>query len=370
MGSLGARELKDVLAVSQRFFDFNNVDELRTQTLSILEPVFKADKGNFFLPHQWEPHLDLQGVISLGVDNSYLQDFKIHYHKSDPFLRSLFSFDSSVYTTEELIPIRDLEQTAYYNEFLKPQSIHSQIVFYLRSGDQLLGVIALFRPRTIPTFNKDDKKIARTLVPYLTAALGKTIALRDVSEKENIIESITSGTAYRGILILNESMEIVYINTKARRILSATQNTIPGWQRPISLPTILYTESLSFLKSVQSGSGMQESRELQLSGTDGTMAPVILRMKIIHLPGGRRSLLISTETDQDFPTCNQGLRDFGLTRRELEVISFVCQGLSNREIADKLHISEYTVENHLRSVYPKMKVRNRTALARRVTLLS
>ncbi|MBP1751079.1 MAG: hypothetical protein H6Q52_3618 [Deltaproteobacteria bacterium] len=370
MGSLGARKLKDVLAVSQRFFDFSNVDELRTQTLSILEPVFKADKGNFFLPHKWEPRLDLQGVISLGVGNSYLRDFEIHYHKSDPFLRSLLSFDSSVYTTEELISFSELERTAYYHEFLKPQSIHSQIVFYLRSGNQLLGVIALFRPKTIPIFNKDDKKIARTLVPYLTAALGKTLALRDVSEKEHIIESITSDIAYKGVLILNESMEIVYINTKAQRILSAAQNTIRGWQRPISLPPILYAEGLSFLTSVQSGSGMQESRQLQISGPDGTMAPVIVRMKIIHIAGGRKSLLISTETDQDLPACNQRLRDFGLTRRELEVVGFVCQGLSNREIADKLHISEYTVENHLRSIYPKMNVRNRTALARSVTLLS
>ena len=48
------------------------------------------------------------------------------------------------------------------------------------------------------------------------------------------------------------------------------------------------------------------------------------------------------------------------TRRELEVVTLLAQGLSNREIADKLFISEHTVRNHLGHIFGKLGVSSRT----------
>jgi DNA-binding CsgD family transcriptional regulator len=53
---------------------------------------------------------------------------------------------------------------------------------------------------------------------------------------------------------------------------------------------------------------------------------------------------------------------FGLTRRELDVVRRVIIGLGNRAIADELDISEQTVKDYLSSVYAKLGVRNRLAL--------
>lgn len=49
-----------------------------------------------------------------------------------------------------------------------------------------------------------------------------------------------------------------------------------------------------------------------------------------------------------------------LTPREKEVLSFVADGLTNREIANKLFISEKTVKNHITSVFRKLEVNGRT----------
>jgi len=49
-----------------------------------------------------------------------------------------------------------------------------------------------------------------------------------------------------------------------------------------------------------------------------------------------------------------------ITRRELEILELIAQGLSNREIADKLFVSESTVKTHSSRVFDKLGARRRT----------
>jgi two-component system, NarL family, nitrate/nitrite response regulator NarL len=56
-------------------------------------------------------------------------------------------------------------------------------------------------------------------------------------------------------------------------------------------------------------------------------------------------------------------KDFGLTPRELEVVSAVVDGDSNKEIAQRCHIEENTVKHHLTNIFNKLGVSTRLALA-------
>lgn len=49
-----------------------------------------------------------------------------------------------------------------------------------------------------------------------------------------------------------------------------------------------------------------------------------------------------------------------LSKRELEILELVSQGLSNKEIANSLNLSRYTVESHIKHIYRKLAVRNRS----------
>ncbi|MBV5259620.1 response regulator transcription factor [Synechococcus moorigangaii CMS01] len=53
-----------------------------------------------------------------------------------------------------------------------------------------------------------------------------------------------------------------------------------------------------------------------------------------------------------------------LTPTETKVVGFVSQGLSNREIAEKLNVSQRTVESHVSNMLNKTSLSNRTELAR------
>lgn len=55
--------------------------------------------------------------------------------------------------------------------------------------------------------------------------------------------------------------------------------------------------------------------------------------------------------------------DLGLTEKEAEVFALVSEGLSNREIAQKLFLSEGTVRNYISKLLEKLELRDRTQLA-------
>lgn len=55
-----------------------------------------------------------------------------------------------------------------------------------------------------------------------------------------------------------------------------------------------------------------------------------------------------------------------LSKRERQVAEVVASGLSNREVADQLHISERTVEAHMSAIFDKLGLRDRLQLSLRI----
>jgi DNA-binding NarL/FixJ family response regulator len=73
---------------------------------------------------------------------------------------------------------------------------------------------------------------------------------------------------------------------------------------------------------------------------------------------------ILTEFARLGPLPQNGQADPGeLTARELEILRQLATDASNREIADRLVITENTVKNHVRSILAKLKLRNRREAA-------
>lgn len=66
--------------------------------------------------------------------------------------------------------------------------------------------------------------------------------------------------------------------------------------------------------------------------------------------------LLSDQNKRDFSR-------FGITEKEYELIELVSEGLSNKEIAQKLYLSEGTVRNSISVILEKLQLRGRTQLA-------
>jgi DNA-binding CsgD family transcriptional regulator len=59
------------------------------------------------------------------------------------------------------------------------------------------------------------------------------------------------------------------------------------------------------------------------------------------------------------------LQQLAITKRELEILGLIAQGLSNREIAEKLFVSENTVKTHSSRLFDKLNARRRTQAVQR-----
>jgi DNA-binding CsgD family transcriptional regulator len=63
---------------------------------------------------------------------------------------------------------------------------------------------------------------------------------------------------------------------------------------------------------------------------------------------------------QPFSVNETRLRELGITRREHEILELIAAGLSNREIAEKIFVSENTVKTHSSRLFDKLSAKRRT----------
>jgi len=69
---------------------------------------------------------------------------------------------------------------------------------------------------------------------------------------------------------------------------------------------------------------------------------------------------VMVPTPGPFTLNEQRLKLLGVTKRELEILELIAQGLSNREIAEKLFVSENTVKTHSSRLFDKLGAKRRT----------
>jgi DNA-binding CsgD family transcriptional regulator len=73
-----------------------------------------------------------------------------------------------------------------------------------------------------------------------------------------------------------------------------------------------------------------------------------------------REVVVAGQPGAPFVRDERKVEALGITRRELEVLELIAQGLSNREIAERAFVSENTVKTHSSHVFAKLGARRRT----------
>jgi DNA-binding CsgD family transcriptional regulator len=124
-----------------------------------------------------------------------------------------------------------------------------------------------------------------------------------------------------------------------------------------ALPRALRTQVLEALAAPQGSGG---AGRLTIGASHDDRVPPF-SLQSIDAPAARARYLLAFATGRFLATQDPRLER--LTPRERQIAEQVARGLRNPEIARDLRLSVRTIENHLRTVYSKLQVRNRASLA-------
>jgi DNA-binding CsgD family transcriptional regulator len=165
-----------------------------------------------------------------------------------------------------------------------------------------------------------------------------------------------------GALIFNMKGRLLYFNEAATTFFHPSVKSAQNPYFPLSLPkevTNLIYQTCNNHQTPSQDSELPNQTSLVLGSKK-----LLLRCFPLGKLGSsdQKSHLIvlveSSEMDSTVDVAGAGAK-FNLSRREIEVLRLLCDGLSNRSIGEALFISEQTVKDHVKHIMQKMGVHSR-----------
>ena len=152
---------------------------------------------------------------------------------------------------------------------------------------------------------------------------------------------------------------VIDIDGRSNDLLTVLSPNLPRGTRIMMLGSVLDGETLALaFRHGVTGAVLKKD------------PPEVLLEAVRHVADGevwldRKATARLVDGLRDLPsaTSPEAKRAQSITKREREVLTLVSQGLRNQQIANRLHISEVTVRNHLTSIFRKLKVTSRFQLA-------
>ena len=208
------------------------------------------------------------------------------------------------------------------------------------ASGQCWGALNFLREAGHPFTERDIRRVQGEMTRR-AAAIARSMVAGD-----------TPGGLEPGSVWLDDTGAVVLASPAARRWLDLLDaQAYPGFARAL----------LAGL-AMRAGADAGPDIAVRVRAADGRW--VRARAERITSAAGRpQGLVVVIDAARPGYVLPLAARAYRLTGREVEVVRSVLNGLDTRSVAASLHISEYTVQDHLKSVFDKTGVRSRRELA-------
>lgn len=326
--------------------------DFRRRVVALLSQYWHFNHINFFLVDDSQR---LKDVVSINVDHGLLSEYEKYYYKKDIFYTRMPEYinKKDVLSITDIMSYKEFEKTEYYNDFLKKGKLYHQVSLYLKSKDRLIGAIGILRPKENGDFSHREIIMLNNINRFVSQSLDAFLNYSITKQKKELLEECTNEMP-AGLITLDSSLNVMFANEPAREMCSE----IIGSSPTVSVRNLVdMIDSQHYIKSLTPGSciyfiAQQYKIKVMTIEVHGTYNAVETSYMIY----------IAKEDRKNLNSYLKARNEFHLTNRELEVVDLILKGLSNKEIADKLFISNYTVKNHIENIFKKMDVTNRTSI--------
>jgi DNA-binding CsgD family transcriptional regulator len=245
----------------------------------------------------------------------------------------------------------ELDRSARHVAILAPLGYEGdELRAVFRDGEAAWGAVALHRRRG--TFAEGEADLIADLGGIVAAGIRRAI-LRTALTADR-------GPEPPGLIVLRGDDSIEDMTPAARRLLGEVFDSTAA-SGPVPLTVLSVAQQA------------RRSAHGQADEVAGVRLPTRtggwLRMDASLLDDdgrGRVAVIISAAREPE--VANLIAQAYGLSAREREVTGFVLRGSSTQEIGAALHVTPYTVQDHLKSIFEKVGVRSRRELVAQLFL--
>ncbi len=248
------------------------------------------------------------------------------------------------------------ELSARYRETLYPAGFTDELRAALVWNGSCWGYLTLFRSKGQPWFTAEEEALIAALVPSLAQGMRHSSLYGAFLEAD-------SGASGEGIMMLDSHFQPVAMNSAAERLLAALR--MREQIDELTLPRPIRAICTRALKEHSLPAGSPEAKAvLRLHAGSYT----VLQASRLRTAEGRLSLAVTFKQARPAEALPLLAEAWSLSEREQEIAELVLGGLSTKEIASALHISAYTVQDHLKSIFNKTGVSSRRAFVQMLIL--
>lgn len=184
-----------------------------------------------------------------------------------------------------------------------------------------------------------------------------------MKSRMDYIYQIIKGRSTPGVIIFDEKGKILYSNEEAVDIVSDLNKSIKTSEGKGSLKKILIL--LEKLKKNRELTFDGESKEVNYEIIERFGKTYSARAFFIGNHDNSFShimVLLEKIIERHQIDFEKVKKEFSLSQREIDVLKLISEGLNNREISERLFISEYTVKDHIKKIMMKMRLKSRGAI--------
>lgn len=237
--------------------------------------------------------------------------------------------------------------TDLYNQFFRKLNIRHQIAFMFPVGDMQIGFAANRERRD---FSEVDRFILDLLVPHLSLSIENARIFAKLQDRMHLVADSSGGG---GTIVFDSEGSVLFCSHKAADCIARFFGPIVANRLPDELNRwVKMALGKPTLEGLASGALHPFTKD-----TEGSSLTV--RLLLNH--AANEHTLILQENSKTLPFAV--FKDFGLTRREVEVLHWITQGKTNPEIAVILDISVKTVGHHIEHIMSKLGVERRGGAA-------
>ena len=254
--------------------------------------------------------------------------------------------------------------TDEFCEAMRAAGFRCELLSVLSTEGVPWGVWCTLRETGSPPFSDREMRFLRRVAPHFArglkaAALIETARMMDI---DAVPEHAGAAATTPGVIILDARGQITVQSVAATAQLADIADVgIRMEDLPCAVASVVGRLYTKLARSPDAADHSPLDAELRVRGRSGRWYHLLASLAEPDASGESASIVVITPMSRG-EVAPILTRLYGLSPREREVLSRVALGDSTREIAERLGISAYTVQDHLDHAFDKVGVRGRRAL--------